>query len=35
VPIVVLMVLGVILIGMIKMIERKVAPWQNRDQGKV
>jgi len=33
VPIVVLMALGVILIGLIKVIERKVAPWQNRDQG--
>lgn len=35
VPIVVLMVLGVTLIGLIKVVERKVAPWQNRDQGKV
>lgn len=35
VPIVVLMALGVILIGLIKVIERKVAPWQNRDQGEI
>jgi len=35
VPIVVLMTLGVILIGLIKVVERKVAPWQNRDQGEV
>ena len=35
VPIVVLMALGVILIGLIKVIERKVAPWQNREQGEV
>lgn len=33
VPIVVLMALGVILIGIIKIIERKIAPWQNREQG--
>ena len=33
VPIVVLMALGVTLIGLIKVIERKVAPWQNREQG--
>ena len=32
VPIVVLMALGVIMIGLIKVIERKIAPWQNRDQ---
>jgi NitT/TauT family transport system permease protein len=32
VPIVVLMALGVALIGLIKVIERKVAPWQNREQ---
>ena len=32
VPIVVLMALGVILIGLIKVIERKIAPWQNRDR---
>jgi len=35
VPIVVLMALGVILIGLIKVIERKVAPWQNREQSEV
>jgi NitT/TauT family transport system permease protein len=35
VPIVVLMALGVTLIGLIKVIERKVAPWQNREQGEV
>jgi len=35
VPIVVLMGLGVTLIGLIKVIERKVAPWQNREQGEV
>lgn len=35
VPIVVLMALGVILIGLIKVIERKVAPWQSREQGEV
>jgi len=35
VPIVVLMSLGVILIGLIKVIERKVAPWQNRGEGEV
>jgi ABC-type nitrate/sulfonate/bicarbonate transport system permease component len=35
VPIVVLMALGVVLIGLIKAVERKVAPWQNRDQGEV
>jgi NitT/TauT family transport system permease protein len=35
VPIVVLMVLGVILIGLTKIIERKVAPWQNRERGEV
>ena len=35
VPIVVLMTLGVILIGLIKVIERKVAPWQSREQGEV
>lgn len=33
VPIVVLMGLGVILIGLIKLIGRKVAPWQNREDG--
>ena len=32
VPIVVLMALGVALIGLIKVVERKIAPWQNRDQ---
>ena len=35
VPIVVLMALGVTLIGLTKVIERKVAPWQNREQGEV
>ncbi len=35
VPIVVLMALGVTLIGLIKVIERKVTPWQNREQGEV
>jgi len=35
VPIVVLMGLGVILIGLIKVVERKIAPWQNREQGEV
>jgi len=35
VPIVVLMALGVTLIGLIKVIERKVAPWQNREPGEV
>jgi ABC-type nitrate/sulfonate/bicarbonate transport system permease component len=35
VPIVVLMVLGAVLIGLIKLIERKVAPWQNRTQEEV
>ena len=35
VPIVVLMSLGVILIGLIKIIERKIAPWQNREQGEL
>ncbi|HEY2986807.1 MAG TPA: ABC transporter permease [Candidatus Binatia bacterium] len=32
VPIVVLMALGVTLIGLIKVLERKIAPWQNREQ---
>lgn len=35
VPIVVLMVMGVILIGLVKVIERKVAPWQNREGGEI
>jgi NitT/TauT family transport system permease protein len=35
VPIVVLMALGAILIGLIKVIERKIAPWQNREQAEV
>ena len=35
VPIVVLMTLGVVLIGLIKVIERKIAPWQNREQREV
>lgn len=35
VPIVVLMALGVTLIGLIKVVERKIAPWQNRDQGEI
>lgn len=35
VPIVVLMALGVTLIGLIKVIERKVTPWQNREQGEI
>jgi ABC-type nitrate/sulfonate/bicarbonate transport system permease component len=32
VPIVVLMALGVTLIGLTKVIEKKIAPWQNREQ---
>jgi NitT/TauT family transport system permease protein len=35
VPIVVLMVLGVIMIGLTKVVERKVAPWQSRERGEV
>jgi len=35
VPIVVLMTLGVALISLIKVIERKIAPWQNREQPEV
>ncbi len=35
VPIVVLMTLGVVLISLIKVIERKIAPWQNREQPEV
>jgi NitT/TauT family transport system permease protein len=35
VPIVVLMALGVAFIGLTKVIERKVAPWQNRERGEV
>ena len=35
VPIVVLMALGVTLIGLIKVLERKIAPWQNREQSDV
>lgn len=35
VPIVVLMALGALLIGLIRVIEKKVAPWQNREQGEI